>query len=140
MTEVLLALFKRNYNVPELQGLCYEQDIIDECAERFFNSYVPEQNTGFLQECSNSPIYPSSMDIEDWLNDQPSSVRGLVEKDVRSIFEKPLNEYDLSIKKQPKPPLDMTAINTYSSLQTIIAHSKDINAIFCPIFKRFEID
>lgn len=30
----------------------------------------------------------------------------------------------------------MTAINTYASLQTILAHSKDINAIFCPIFKR----
>lgn len=32
--------------------------------------------------------------------------------------------------------MKITAINTYASLQTILAHSKDINAIFCPIFKR----
>lgn len=94
-----------------------------------------KNNLGFLTECSNSLIYPSSSDIEDWLNDQPSSVRGLVERDIRSIFEKPLNEYELTIKKQPKPPLDLTAVNTYSSLQTIIAHSKDINAIFAQYLK-----
>lgn len=38
MTEVLLALYKRNYNVPELRGLCYEQDVVEKSVGKFLES------------------------------------------------------------------------------------------------------
>lgn len=80
MTEVLLALYKRNYNVPE-------QDVVDESVEKFVKSYIPHNKLEALTHCTDNPVYPSSEDIESWLIDQDANVRGLIEQDFRSVFE-----------------------------------------------------
>lgn len=80
MTEVLLALYKSNYNVPELRGLCYEQDVVEKSVGKFLESYIPQNIQEALAHCTNNPVYPSSEDIESWLLDQDSNVRGLIDK------------------------------------------------------------
>ncbi|OAF67165.1 hypothetical protein A3Q56_05116 [Intoshia linei] len=50
------------------------------------------------------------------------------------LHKKAINTYYLSIKKIPKPNLTLTTLSLYATLQTIVFHSKDINAVFCSKF------
>lgn len=109
--------------------------VFSDVVSNFVNSYIPHNHYENLRFCTENLVYPTTCDIEEWLAKQPTNVRGLLDPCVEAIFDMKTNIYDLSIKKQPKPPLQRNELNTYSSLQTILAHSKDINALFCPIFK-----
>lgn len=136
MSEVLLALFKQNYNVPDLTGVVDYELVIVDVVDNFVNSYIPEANFSLLNRLKDEPVYPSSELIQDWLNDQPDSVLGLIDTEITSLHETDLTEYSLTIKKLPKPPLTISDCSVYSSLQTILAHSKTINSLFCPVFKQ----
>lgn len=79
-------------------------------------------------------IFPNAESLTEWVSTQYTGVIDMIDTDT-SIDEKSLAFYNFMIKATVKPQLDM---NVYNSLQTTAYHSKDINAIFCPIFKEIK--
>lgn len=136
VVEVLLALFKRNYNVPELTGLVDDVIVVNDVVTNFVNTFIPESNFSVFNGLSKELVYPTADLIDEWLTDQPESVLGLIDQELIALDSVDLTEYTLTIKKTPKPPLTVIDAQCYSSLQTILAHSKTINSLFCPIFKQ----
>lgn len=132
-TEVLLALFKRNFNVPSLQGLIDEELMINDCVNNFINSYIPECNLPILKQCTDNPVYPSTTDIQNWLNDQENNVRGLLGDVYESLWEKDLGRYDLSIKKLAKPPLLNSETDIFFSTNNFSAFKINQCSILSPI-------
>nr|WPV74320.1 MAG: RNA-dependent RNA polymerase [Drosophila River Almond nege-like virus] len=130
--ENLLALVKRNKNVPELSAVVPIFEKANKMAKNFFDVYL-DATDWFL----DNPITVSGTDISCWLENQPSSV---LEKVIAEhpIWKLPLNEYQFSIKRSPKPNLTINAVHSYAALQTIVYHSKDINAVYCVIMREIK--
>nr|QDZ71189.1 hypothetical protein [Megastigmus ssRNA virus] len=134
LVECLLAMYKRNLNVPQLQGTVDQQQLADYMKNRFLDSYLRADYVHDLDYMNTHKIQPNSASILDWLTTQPPEVIRQIEQD-RSLAEKNLSEYNYMIKPDVKPNLDASAPWTYGSLQTIAYHDKGINAIFCPVFR-----
>jgi hypothetical protein len=54
------------------------------------------------------------------------------------IFKMDFNTFDYSIKPNPKPVQTFNSSITYQALQTISAHKKYINSVFCPAIKELK--
>ena len=68
-----------------------------------------------------------------WLSKQESSTVGQL-ADFNFVDLPAVDEYKHMIKSQPKQKLDLSIQDEYPALQTIVYHSKKINAIFGPMF------
>nr|QWC36482.1 ORF1 [Bemisia tabaci nege-like virus 1] len=128
--EVLVALQKRNKNVPDVSGNIDVDRQVDTMIEKFFDSYLDSDK--FLH-VTDTPIAVTSRDLSNWLDTQETPV---VEKMLEglSLENAALDEFNFSIKRIAKPVLSTKATVEYSALQTIVYHEKYVNAIFCPIF------
>nr|QVG74709.1 RNA-dependent RNA polymerase [ssRNA positive-strand virus sp.] len=132
--EIMLALEKRNRNVPFMNGIVdFEstaQEMLDKLVVRAFDKDK-------LLKYNSDPIAVSSYSIHSWLSNQPPSVKNLIVPQF-CIHESAVNSYLFSIKRQPKPNLTIDATSSYLALQTIVYHEKPINAIFCSIFRELK--
>lgn len=128
--EVLLALYKRNCNIPELSDAIPIDDVSSDMLDAFLRECC---SPAALSSAVTDPITVSPMSMQEWLDKQPV---GICEKIVGelSLHESPLSDYSFSIKKTPKPNLTVEAASSYAALQTIVFHEKYVNAVFCPIF------
>nr|WAK77762.1 MAG: RNA-dependent RNA polymerase [Fort Crockett virus] len=124
--ELLLALSKRNMAVPKSDTLYVYYSDAKYAFENMLKTF-----------CDSVPFFPdlvvSSATVYEWLSTQDVSIQKQFTD--LSIYDLPLNEYSVTIKKNPKPLLDFSVFTTYSALQTIVFSSKDYNSFFCPIFK-----
>lgn len=132
--ETLLALVKRNLNVPELSAIVDESALVDLMLDKFVSNYITPTGREVLNIFSQRPITPSSVAIDEWLKGQPKSVVDQIAP-TAPIWEKRVDLYHFMNKNSAKPVLDGTAPFEYLAVQTIAFHDKDINAIFCPIFR-----
>lgn len=135
--ESLLAIIKRNLNVPEVQGCVYSLDLAKAMHKSFVNSYIPPERRDLFHRMASLPIEPNAVNISEWLEGQPSQVVGNIGLS-EPLHTMSLNLYQFMIKSTVKPQLDVRAPYVYSSLQTIAYHSKEINAIFCPVFREIK--
>lgn len=117
--ETLLAMIKRNLNVPELSGPIDKEVQGEQLIEAFVNSCIPPQNRKTLSSLCNEPILPCTEIMTEWYERQLPATRDLIESYL-SIWEKDLTKYEFMIKKNPKPTLESSALKTYSALQTIL--------------------
>jgi len=133
--ETLLAMLKRNLDVPRLSSDTDYNTIVP-CIMDFVKSKL--LNSVKFKTAKNNLINgefkPNIRSIMEWMDDQPLSVIGQIQSE-KALWNDQLNFYDFIIKRQPKPVLDTTAQSTYSALQTVVYHSKSINATFCVIFR-----
>ncbi|URA30365.1 RNA-dependent RNA polymerase [Astegopteryx formosana nege-like virus 1] len=132
--EVRLALEKRNLAVPKLSGTVDYQ----ETSHKMLESML-EQCFDFskLQVYNKEVITVSATDIHEWLRGQETFVTQQIVPEF-SIFQSAVNEYNYSIKRNPKPNLTVDATSTYAALQTIVYHEKPINAMFCVQFRKIK--
>jgi len=127
LRESLLALVKRNKNVPELSS-CVDYDGL---STKMVDNFV----VSFLKRSEPFPTFGiSSSEIADWLKGQEFNNYDLIVPD-RSLTQTDLGSYQFSIKKTPKPILTYDAELQYQALQTIVCQGKDVNTLFCPLFR-----
>nr|QWC36484.1 ORF1 [Bemisia tabaci nege-like virus 2] len=132
--ELLVALQKRNCNVPEPEGIVdighvtnvMVENLVDRCFDK----------DAFLS-VNDTQINVTPVEICEWLRNQPVHVVEQLSSDF-ALHDSPLNEYIMSIKTVAKPILKTDADESYAPLQTILFHEKFINAIFCPIFREIK--
>lgn len=131
--ESVLAAAKRNFSVPDTVGSI---DILNESrrmCDALFETYTDIPKDYVFVE----PVTVSSKSITDWLTRQRPGIVNKLDM-TESLTTRALNEYEFTIKRQPKPLLDEDASKHYPALQTILHHHKHVNVIFCSIFNELK--
>lgn len=132
--ESLLGAVKRNLNAPKLANDALDPDCIGRALfTNFIRSAIPAENLALLDMLSADTVSLSSHLVDKWLDKQAPAVRRQI------LSETPLhlryyNSFSYMIKGDVKPQLELSAIQKYPSVQTIVYSDKNINAIFCPVF------
>nr|AQM55304.1 hypothetical protein 1 [Cordoba virus] len=129
--ENLIAMEKRNKNVPLISGTVDVNRTSDEMLEKFVDRCLDKN------KINRSPLKFTKYYFNDWISRQNTGIEKTIVGDV-SLHKRALNHYNFSIKKQAKPALTIDAVESYAALQTIVYHDKDINAIFCNIFNNIK--
>nr|APG77679.1 hypothetical protein [Hubei negev-like virus 1] len=132
--ESLLALAKRNRNVPDMAGVVDVSKSSEDMLDSFLLhccSYEKIVSTRF-QEMRVSPF-----EISEWLENQKHDVVNHIVPTF-AMHMTALNEYMFSIKRTPKPNLTPDCSSTYAALQTIVYHEKSVNAVFCSLFREIK--
>ncbi|APG77795.1 RdRp [Wuhan house centipede virus 1] len=132
--EVRLALEKRNLAVPKLSGTVDYVETSMNMLDRMIDQCFDQSK---LQLYNKEKITVSATDVHEWLRGQETFVTQQIVPDY-SIFQSAVNEYNYSIKRNPKPNLTVDATSTYAALQTIVYHEKPINAMFCVQFRKIK--
>lgn len=134
MRELMLALEKRNRNVPSMNGVVD----VDVSSSSMLESLLDECfDPALLRFHLAEPITVSANSVGEWLGGQPLSVRPMIVPDF-ALHCLALNQYNFSIKRKPKPNLTVDATSSYLALQTIVYHEKTINAMFCSVFREIK--
>lgn len=132
--ETLIAVIKRNLNVPKLQAKIDYPNMVKMMVTRFVDTYIPKKNMYVLEGYYFDKIEPNMSHVNSWLETQAAKLDRNVDVDF-DLNEADLSYYHCMIKPTPKPVMDATGINSYSALQTICYHDKNINTIFCSTFR-----
>lgn len=132
--ESLLGMVKRNQAAPKLAGRIDWSEMANVLLQCFLKTYIRDDCQDIFDGYAYDPIQCDPAAIEDWLIKQTPSTLGNIERDIPA-HEARLTTYSYMIKNKVKPQLDTGAPFTYSAVQTIAYQKKNINALFCPIFK-----
>jgi len=134
LLENLVAMIKRNFNSPELSGIVDIENTASVVVDRFFDSYFLKDKISScsLGDSGGKNIIDRQALIR-WMEKQEKSTIGQL-ADFDFIDLPAIDQYRHIIKSQPKQKLDLSIQSEYPSLQTIVYHSKKINALFGPIF------
>lgn len=133
LIENLLALIKRNFNSPDLAGMVDYEYLSQQVCDSFFSKLLSKDPE--VSDVLNQPAESvfSEENFSEWLAKQePATVSQLANMDYIDLPA--VNEYRHMIKRKPKAKLDLSLQSEYPALQTIVYHSKHVNAIFGPIF------
>lgn len=125
--ESVLALLKRNKNVPELMADLDEVHLAELMFARFKTTFL-------CGDVEYREINHGRDEAMEWLSTQGYTSYAKVEMDAITLRLKSLNAYDFMIKRNAKPKLDDSAVCEYQSLQTICYQGLPLNTFFCPIF------
>lgn len=129
--ENLVAIVKRNFNTPELAGTLDITSISKGVVDNFFTTFLrDEQLCDHLARVRSLSLESFSA----WFDNQATVALGqLANFDFTDL--PPVDAYTHMIKRQPKSKLDTSIQSEYPALQTIVYHSKVVNAVFGPVFR-----
>lgn len=125
--EALLAFAKRNCAVPELGGVIDS----DAMANVLYKNLMLCLEDGAFVDQRNE-VGACSYLISEWLKTQKFNLDQLVGEMPLELMD--VSAFEFGIKGSVKVNVEYTSTKTYSSLQTILFHRKNINAIFCQIW------
>ncbi|UNH55562.1 RNA-dependent RNA polymerase [Ligustrum leprosis virus] len=125
LVESLIAVQKRNRNVPQLSSGVSPYII----ADQLFDSLMKLLDQRYYRNVHYGPA-----ELAAWLNDQKKSVLNSVVGDF-NIYDTRTDKYELITKNSPKPTLSDEACSDYAAPQVVLFQTKDINAVFCVIFR-----
>nr|BBV14748.1 replicase [Barley aphid RNA virus 2] len=125
LKELVKAIEKRNCAVPKIQ---VTMNVWAKATELF-----KKMIRIVYDETVHDDIVLTNDSLQQWLDTQNSNISNLIKYTHYNNLE--VNKYSLTIKKNSKPALDMSCVNTYASLQTVVFTPKDFNTLFCPMFK-----
>lgn len=132
--ETRLAFEKRNKSVPETMGIVDIEVTVESMLERVIDKCFDKNILNSLR-AEGMRLAPD--DISSWLKNQDAFVVDQIVPEY-PIHRDAVNEYNYSIKRSPKPNLTYDATESYAALQTIVYHSKPINAIFCAYMRKIK--
>lgn len=138
--ETILAVVKRNLNVPELEGDVDNVYMSQLMYENFLDTYISPIERDTFDNYKNNPIHLNSTIIQSWLLTQPTNIKKAV-KNLDSIFvsQEYMHVYSLMNKNLPKPSLTTGAPYEYAALQTIAYQPKEVNVVFCTMFRELKL-
>lgn len=95
--------------------------------------------TSRLEEFIDFPVDISEADFDSWLEtqDDPKAV-GIISHSNVPLEMRMYNYFDYMIKSAVKPSLSDSDFLKNRAVQTISAAQKNVNAIFCPLFRRLK--
>nr|UNH55557.1 RNA-dependent RNA polymerase [Ligustrum chlorotic spot virus] len=125
LIESMIAVQKRNRNVPQLSSGVSPYMM----ADQLFDSLM-----GILDQRYYRNVHYGPAELAAWLNDQKSSVLDNVVGEY-NIYDARTDKYELITKNSPKPTLSDEACTDYAAPQVVLFQTKDINAVFCVIFR-----
>nr|UQT02528.1 RNA-dependent RNA polymerase [Red mite virga-like virus 1] len=130
--ESLHAILKRNMCVADGMGFVDETALAGDCFRLFVDTYISSREllTSFRQD----PIGVNEVLVTEWLDRQDNLDPSAIVPET-PVHLTPVNHYRFAIKTSPKPDLTTNAPLKHNPVQTIVFHSKDINAVFCPILR-----
>nr|WPS71461.1 putative RNA-dependent RNA polymerase [Aphis gossypii nege-like virus] len=132
--ELRVAVEKRNFSIPKLSGVVDIEDVSNRMIETLFDRCINLEKFRFI---TSEPLFLSPNDINKWLQNQDTHIIKKIVPDF-ALHLRAIDSYNVAIKKNAKPQLVVDAHLTYAALQTIVYHDKDINAMFCSIFKKIK--
>nr|QVG74716.1 hypothetical protein 2 [ssRNA positive-strand virus sp.] len=132
--EVILAMEKRNRNVPFMNGVVDFDNVSSRMVDNLIREAFDFDQFLFY---TRDPIVVSNKSISEWLIRQPPAVKNMIVPEF-SIHQSAVNSYMFSIKRAAKPNLTVDAASSYLALQTIVYHEKPINAYFCSVFRELK--
>nr|WAW15886.1 MAG: replication-associated protein [Citrus leprosis virus C2] len=125
LVESLIAVQKRNRNVPQLSSTVSPYKMADE----LFDAFISLLDNRYYRTVHYGPA-----ELAAWLNDQKGSVVQEVLGE-HSIYSTAVENYSLITKSNPKPTLTDEAYMEFAAPQVVLHQTKDINAVFCVIFR-----
>ncbi|QUE41594.1 ORF1 [Indomegoura indica nege-like virus 1] len=132
--EILLALEKRNFSAPKLAGVVDYEALSTHMVDNMFAHCI---DMGKFNAAMATPILFCQSAVAKWLDGQKPNVCNQIVPDFPLHLDS-IDTYNFSIKRKPKPSLDVDAASSYAALQTILYHSKSVNSVFCSIFKQIK--
>lgn len=132
--DTICALKSRNINVPELSGIVDEDVLVVRIVQKFIDVMMIEESTVFLERWRERTVKPNPVDLAEWLTTQPTDLLKQI-TNPRAIQNRNLTAYTLMNKRQVKPDLSINAPFIYGNPQTICYTEKELNAIFCHMFR-----
>ncbi|APT35493.1 ORF1 [Adelphocoris suturalis virus] len=132
--DTLLAVLKRNLNVPSMAGILDPEDLASTMLDSFTETYFCFEAPTMLLSYATDVVDVSIPEVYEWLEDQPTTTINQIGIN-QCIFAQDFSRYKIMNKSTLKPQLDTAAPYTYSSAQTIVFQDKDFNALFCPVFR-----
>jgi len=127
LLENLVAMIKRNFNAPDLTGIVDIEDTAELVVDKFWDAYISKEFSGGVTYAQTSDAFHR------WVAKQDSCAIGQL-ANFDFVDLPAVDQYKHMIKTQPKQKLDLSPQDEYAALQTIVYHSKHINAIFGPLF------
>lgn len=135
-TEILLGIQKRNASVPETQGISIHKDLVDSMVCNFVKVFLDPSQLHLVDIFKSNEIGPTPNNIQSWLDASKYTSLYLRNNSYLEVTSLPFDKYDYSIKESPKPIQTFASSVTYQALQTISAHKKFVNSVFCPVIKK----
>nr|UQT02531.1 RNA-dependent RNA polymerase [Red mite virga-like virus 2] len=135
LRETLHAVVKRNMAVADGLGIVCESELAKECWRLFVRDFIVDAR--LLEAFRGAPIGVNEQSVADWLDGQTFSDPGVIVLD-QPLHDTPLNTYQMSVKTVPKVDLSTQIAFKHAPTQTILFHSKDINAVYSPIFREIK--
>lgn len=132
--DTLIALEKRNLHVPELSGIVDEDELARKIVQKLVDVIFIPEATVIMDRWKVDTVKPNPVDFSEWLKTQPNDLVKQI-TDSTAVQNKNLTAYTLMNKKQVKPDLTVNGPYVYSAVQTICYQEKELNAIFCPMFR-----
>jgi hypothetical protein len=126
--EIVHALYKRNLNVPMVDGVVAKRSAGDDLFDNFVHDCLTDTTP-------LPPVETSYKQAMDWYHKQFFANEKMLETDL-DIWRSPLDHYKLGLKPLPKPGLTRGSVNTYAAPQTLVYTEKFVNFVFSPIFCR----
>nr|WKR38959.1 replicase [Hibiscus green spot virus 2] len=129
LVESLIAVGKRNRNVPKLDAECSPYIMADMLFDRFIDVYYRAE--GFV------PVHRGPKDVAEWCDDQENLVPDRVVGEC-SLYLQDLSVYNFITKGNPKVNLTDRSCEEFTAPQTVLFQGKDVNSMYCVIFRRIK--
>lgn len=137
--ETILALIKRNADVPDNACDMNEPKLAQYVVNKFFDSFVDPRHIGIMADFFENKIDLSSNDIQMWA-DRTNRVIIDAGEDNTSLLELNMtlsSKYKFQIKPQVKPKCAVASHLEVQALQTITFHKPEYTQIFSPLFRKY---
>lgn len=133
--ESLLALIKRNLNVPNVKDpRLARTGVAKNLFDNFVASAFDEKKLYMVRSFQDNVVQVNAVELQRWLKTQKPVVERNIVSDI-AFEDREYDVFEFMIKNQLKPPLELAAMWKYAALQTIAFQKKFINAMYCPVMK-----
>lgn len=138
--QAILSLNKRNWGGSSVafpkEIKMFAQEVWDYMGDTFF---IPNWRAKVI-EFQLEPLRPNSEDLKAWFKLQSESTKLAVkrcdEQMTAEIAQFSNDTYQFILKNQPKVALDLKPQQIMTTVQTVMFHNKEFNALFGPLVKR----
>jgi len=132
--ETLIALMKRNFDVPSLATTNDFEVVFSMALGRFLKTFCRPDALILLKKYQRDRASLNRENVAKWVERLTPEAINKVDSEHFSVYLKETGKYNLMNKSQVKPKCELAAAKEYSALQTVVYHEKEINAVFGPVF------
>lgn len=134
--QILVAMGKRNCEVPIFVMPCDLQELCDTTFKSFVDSYCVPDAWAKLKRYSKDPLSIDKDALLEWAATHENIKLSRLTNEEVPLETTEMYEYNLNIKSVAKNTLTPASCNEYPALQTIVHHDSRVNVVFSSIFRQ----